>query len=50
MTGTAIIMMLVMILAIWGGLVAAIISLVRNDKRTEGNQAEGAAGPHSRDL
>lgn len=50
MTGTAIIMMLVMILAIWGGLVAAIISLVRNDRSTAGNQAEGAAGPHSRDL
>lgn len=50
MTGTAIIMMLVMILAIWGGLVAAIIWLVRNDKRTEGNQAEAAPGRHSRDL
>ncbi len=50
MTGTAIIMMLVMILAIWGGLVMAIIWLVRNDKRTEGNQAEAAPGRHSRDL
>lgn len=50
MTTTAIIMMLVMILAIWGGLVAAIIWLVRNDRRTEGNQAEAPPGRYSRDL
>ena len=50
MTATAIVMMLVMMLAIWGGLVAAIIWLVRNDRSTAGNQAEGAAGRHSRDL
>lgn len=50
MSTTAIIMMLVMILAIWGGLVMAIFWLVRNDKRTEGNQAEAAPGRCSRDL
>lgn len=51
MSGAAIAMMLVMTLAIWGGLVLAIIWLVRNDRRTEGDQAERAAPEHlNRDL
>lgn len=48
MTTTAIIMMIVAMLLIWGGLVASIVNLVRGDRRT--SQAETLGAQAHRDL
>ncbi|WP_018154938.1 methionine/alanine import family NSS transporter small subunit [Demetria terragena] len=40
MSGSAVAMMLVSMLAIWGGLVVALLNLRRSDSQSKGNHAE----------